>query len=67
MTTVTGRVATGGFTAPRYTPADFAEPARRPLLVRWTARVGALVPSGRHRRARTGAWPITMEGPRSRG
>lgn len=34
------RVSAMGFAAPRYTPADFAEPDRRPLLLRWTWRAG---------------------------
>lgn len=36
----TQRVSAMGFVAPHYTPADFAEPDRRPLLVRWTWRAG---------------------------
>jgi hypothetical protein len=72
VTTVTGRVAIGGFTARRYTPADFAEPDRRPLVVRWTARAGiraaeALLAGGRHRRARAGVWTATMGGSDTRG
>ncbi|MGF1662841.1 MAG: hypothetical protein ACFCVG_10310 [Kineosporiaceae bacterium] len=65
MTTVTGRVAIGGLTAPRYTPADFAEPDRRSPVVRWAARAGALL-AGRRRPSRAGVGSLTMGGPDTR-
>jgi hypothetical protein len=42
-TIATGRGATPGLTARRYTPADFAEPDRRPLVVRWARSAGEWV------------------------